>query len=199
MSPSPIENFIVAIDQAWSRDPGPKILLRVIGSTALMLQADYVRGTKDSDVLEAADLTPVVKRELLALAGEDTPLATLNRMYLDIVAGGLPFLPLVPIWHPLEDLSAELAHFRVEALDIVDIVTSKFKRFNSNDQTDIKAMIARDLVKHSALVERFASAVDRFSGDARAEELPRYVKNLHRIERDLFFVEESEIELPDWI
>ena len=57
MSPSPIENFIVAIDQAWTGDPGPKILLRVIGSTALMLQADYVRGTKDSDVLEAADLT----------------------------------------------------------------------------------------------------------------------------------------------
>ncbi|MGA2079014.1 MAG: hypothetical protein ABSH53_00120 [Holophaga sp.] len=74
-------------------------------------------------------------------------------MYLDIVAGGLPFLPLIPIWHPLEDLSAKLAHFRVEALD----------------------------------------------GDARAEDLPRYVKNLHRIERDLFFVEESEIELPDWI
>ena len=34
-----------------------KVRLRVIGSSALMLQTDYARGTKDSDVLETADLT----------------------------------------------------------------------------------------------------------------------------------------------
>lgn len=126
-------------------------------------------------------------------------LAIQHRMYLDIVAGSLPFLPLVPIWHPLEDLSRKLIHFKVEAPDIAGTVASKFKRFNSNDQSDIKAMIARARVDHTTLVERFSSAVDRFSEDARAEDLPRYVRNLHRIERDVFFVEESEIELPGWL
>jgi hypothetical protein len=49
------------------------------------------------------------------------------------------------------------------------------------------------------LVERFRAAVDAFSGDARAEDLPRYVRNLHRVERDFLLVPETEIELPDWI
>jgi hypothetical protein len=40
------------------------------------------------------------------------------------------------------------------------------------------------LIDHARLVERFRSAVDVFSGDARAEDLPAYVKNLNRIERD---------------
>jgi hypothetical protein len=35
--------------------------------------------------------------------------------------------------------------------------------------------------------------------DARAEDLPAYVEHLHRVERDAFGVEETEIELPDWI
>jgi len=38
-----------------------------------LLQTDYVRGTKDSDVLETIDMAPEVKQALLALAGEDTP------------------------------------------------------------------------------------------------------------------------------
>jgi hypothetical protein len=43
------------------------------------------------------------------------------------------------------------------------------------------------------------SIIDSFSMDARAEDLPRYVKNLHTVERDFFGVEESEIELPPWV
>jgi len=196
---SPIEDFLVAIDQAWTGGPGPKIRLRVLGSAALMLQADYVRGTKDSDVLETADLTPEIKTQLLALAGKETALATTHHMYLDIVPRGLPFLPMVPAWHPLAALSQKLTHFEVEVLGVVDTVTSKLKRFSANDQADIKAMVERDLVEHSVLVERFVSAVDRFSGDARAEDLPLYVAHLHRIEREVFIVPESAIELPDWI
>jgi hypothetical protein len=60
-------------------------------------------------------------------------------------------------------------------------------------------MIDRDLVPHDRLVARFRSAVDVFSGDARAEELSRYVRNLHRVERDMLGVRASEIELPGWI
>lgn len=43
------------------------------------------------------------------------------------------------------------------------------------------------------------SAVDRFSGDARAEDLPKYIHHLHHIEREWLLTEESEIELPGWI
>ena len=44
-----------------------------------------------------------------------------------------------------------------------------------------------------------AVVTDAFSTDARAEDLPRYVANLQVIERDVFVVAETEIELicPD--
>jgi len=32
--------------------------------------------------------------------------------------------------------------------------------------------------------------------DARASELPRYIANFHRVERDMLLVPETEIELP---
>jgi hypothetical protein len=35
--------------------------------------------------------------------------------------------------------------------------------------------------------------------DARADHLPRYIANLHRVERDLLGKDETEIELPDWV
>jgi hypothetical protein len=84
-------------------------------------------------------------------------------------------------------------------LDVVDVVVSKLKRLNDNDLADIAAMIDLDLVPHRLLLERFRSAVDAFSGDARASDLPRYVANLHRVERDMIGAEETEIALPSWI
>ena len=39
----------------------------------------------------------------------------------------------------------------------------------------IEAMIARALVPHDLLIERFKRAVEYFEMDARAEELPKYV------------------------
>lgn len=196
---SPIEDFLLAIDRAWQRPSGAKVTLHVIGSTALMLQTDYVRGTKDSDVLEAADLPSDIKAELLALAGRGASLAVSHQMYLDIVPCGLPFLPQAPVWHALHGFSERLVHFQVESLDIVDAVVSKLKRFNTNDQSDVRAMIEKGLVAHEDLVERFKSAVDRFSGDARAHDLPKCVRNLNLIERDLFFEDATAVELPDWI
>jgi hypothetical protein len=60
-------------------------------------------------------------------------------------------------------------------------------------------MIERGLVSHASLVERFESAIDDFSHDARAEHLPRYIRNFNEVERDSLGVDESVIELPDWI
>jgi len=81
----------------------------------------------------------------------------------------------------------------------VDVVVSKLKRFHADDRQDIAAMIDKGLVQHPVLVERFRSAVDRFSHEARADKLPRYVRNLHQVERDQFDVPETPIYLPDWI
>jgi hypothetical protein len=116
-----------------------------------------------------------------------------------VVPNGVPFLPGGPRWHARAELNATLVNFEVEVLDIVDVVVSKLARFHANDQSDVTAMIERNLVTQEDLVSRFRSAVDRFL-DARAEEcLPQYVRNLHRVERDLFGGHESEIELPGWM
>jgi len=55
------------------------------------------------------------------------------------------------------------------------------------------------LLKPGKLAERFQAAVDAFSTDARAEDLPKYVKNLHRVERDFLESAPSDIRLPGWI
>jgi len=53
-------------------------------------------------------------------------------------------------------------------------------------------------VEHARLVERFLSAVDVCSFGANATDLPDYVDNLHRVERDFYAVGETAIELPSW-
>ena len=92
-----------------------------------------------------------------------------------------------------------LKNFSVEVLDVTDVVVSKIKRLNQNDIDDIKAMAGKKLLDQKRLVSRFESAVDLFSADARAEDLPRYIKNLNRVERDFLGATESKIELPDWM
>jgi hypothetical protein len=193
-----IRDFFVEIDSQWPRESN-KVRLSIIGSGALMLQTNYARGTKDSDVFETAELTGGIQRTLLAIAGAGTVLHRRRRMYVDIVASGVPFLPHVPVWRPARGLTEALQCLEVFALDITDVVVSKLKRFIASDQEDIDEMIQRGFVPHERLLERFRAAVDEFSGDARAEELPKYVANLHRVERDMIGVAESEIALPSWI
>jgi hypothetical protein len=60
-------------------------------------------------------------------------------------------------------------------------------------------MVERGIVDHGLLIERFREAVDGYLLDARAEDLPKYVANLHQVQRDLFGVPETEIELPSWL
>jgi hypothetical protein len=163
------------------------------------LQTDYDRGTKDGDVLETAGLTDLVRTELLAVAGVGSELHRRRRFYLQFVAAGLPFLPQVPCWRPIPELSQRLTRFDVVALDVVDVVVSKLKRFHANDRSDISAMVERGLVPHARLVERFVSAADAYTMDARAAALHDYVDHLHEVERDDFGVDETEIDLPDWI
>jgi hypothetical protein len=196
---SAIADFFTEIDRHWKPlEPG-KIKLRVIGSGALLLQTDYHRGTKDGDVLESLELTPDIKERLRTLAGRGSDLHKRTQLYLDIVVSGLPFLPHGPKFHPHEPLNEQLKHFEITTLDVVDVVVTKLKRFNSDDAGDVAAMVAKGLAPHKRLVERFLAAVDAFSLDSRAEDLPKIIKNLHKIERDFFRVPESQIELPDWM
>jgi hypothetical protein len=194
-----IADFFADIDRRWPREPAGKVRLSIIGCGALMLQANYERGTKDSDVFETVDLTETVKRHLLAIAGPGTDLHKRWKLYVDIVANGVPFLPHAPLWHPVSGLNQVLARLEIVVLDVVDVVVSKLKRFHANDQADIDAMVGLDRVPHERLIERFRAAVDEFSGDARADQLPAYVAHLHRVERDMLGVAESTIDLPSWI
>jgi hypothetical protein len=122
-----------------------------------------------------------------------------HRLYVDLVPPGLPFLPQGPAWRLVETLNKSLRHFELSVLDVTDVIVSKLKRFSASDVSDIEAMIDRGLVSHGVLLDRFRSAVDSYSMDARASDLPRYVENLNRVERDMLDVDESAIELPGWI
>lgn len=186
-------------DRAWSETAGPRIALHLIGSTALMLQTNYRRGTKDGDVLQTAALTPAIQRDLLRLAGPASALRSRHRLYLEIVPGGLPFLPQQPRWHDVEFADVTLHHVQLRALDVVDVVVSKLLRMHANDLADIDAMIKLGRVPHASLLDRFRAAVDMFAYDARGPDLPRYIANLHRVERDMLGVDESEITLPGWL
>lgn len=193
------EDFFAEIDAAWRWPQPAKLRLSVIGSAALMMQFDYRRPTNDGDVLETLDLTQTIREQLLTLAGKGTELHRRRGMYLDVVANGIPFLAHTPRWRPLAEPSQRLSHFELVALDVVDVVVSKLKRFHGNDRRDVSSMIERGLIAHDVLVARFRSAVDIFAYDARADDLPAIVRNFHTVERDFLLVPETEIALPSWI
>jgi hypothetical protein len=194
-----IHDFFRDVDRLWKRSTKERVSLRIIGSSALMLQTGYERGTKDSDVLETAGLTQDIKAQLLAVAGQGTALCQKHRLYVDIVPGGIPFLPQRALYHELHELNAGLSHLELSVLDVVDVVVAKLKRFHGDDRSDIEAMVKLDLVPHARLLQRFKEAVDYFLGDAREVDLPRYRRNLNTVERDYLAVEETEIEFPEWI
>lgn len=192
---APIKEFLVEIDAKWKPLGGEPFPLQVIGSAALMLQTDFVRGTKDGDVLESSDGNPGIKEQLEALAGRNTDLHLRHRLYIDVVKEAILFLPPKPVFLPLAKVP--LKNFRLEVLDITDVVLSKLKRLNADDLGDTRAMSARGLIDHPRLVARFRAATDWFGMDARANQLPRTLKNLHTVEREILGVPLSDIELPE--
>lgn len=196
---SKIESFFTELDARWAHPESGRLRLRVIGSAALMLQTGYERGTRDSDILETDDLENGIGPRLLDIAGEGTRMHRRHRMYLDIVARGLPFLPWPPAWHPVTELNRSLEHLELEVLDVVDVVVSKLRRFHPADISDIEAMVDLGRIPHDQLIDRFQRAVESFTMDARAPDLPKIVSNFNRVERDLLGVAESEIDLPGWL
>lgn len=192
-----IEALLEEVDQAWRR-PGPKIGLHIIGSTALMLQTSYDRGTKDSDVLETDEVTDQIVGRLIEIAGPNTVIHRRQGMYVDIVRRGIPFRRQRPVYLPLDQLNMKLVHFEVSAMSVVDVVVGKLARFNANDRSDIDAMVERDLIAHHGLVSCFREALD-FKMDLMAGEFTEYVKHMHAVERDMFDVAETEFDEPSWL
>jgi hypothetical protein len=88
---SAISGLLEDVDLLWQPTRGGTVELHVIGASALLLQSDYDRATKDSDVLETAAIDPRTKAQLLSLAGVGTTLARRHRLYVATVAQGLPF------------------------------------------------------------------------------------------------------------
>lgn len=70
-----LEEFFIAIDHKWKPLGSEPITLNLIGSTALFLQCNYQRGTKDSDILEVYGIPKKVYAELTKLAGIDSRIA----------------------------------------------------------------------------------------------------------------------------
>jgi hypothetical protein len=194
---STIEAFLQDVDAAWRRS-GLRIPLRIIGSTALMLQTSYDRGTKDSDVLETDELTDRIMARLIEIGGPGTEIHKRRGLYVDIVRRGVPFRRQCPVYRPLEQLNAKPRHFEVSAMSVVDVVVSKLARFSANDRSDIDAMIGRELIAHDDVVSCFQQAVE-FRMELTSDEFERYVKHLHAVERDMFDVAETQLEEPSWL
>ena len=192
-----IRQFLAELDARWKPVGAEPFTLQIIGSAALMLQCDYDRGTKDGDILESKDLSPAVKSQLLFLAEKGSGLHKELRIHVDIVRSAILFLPQKPEFHPVPDL--RLKNFSIEALDPVDVALSKLKRFSQSDRNDIRALADRGRLDQKRLLARFEAAIDMFSTDARADEFPLYIKNLHFVEREILGVEPSPVELPDWM
>lgn len=191
-----VEELLRDVDRSWGLAASGKVSLKIIGAGALLLRHGYGGGTRDSDIFETMDLTQQIQDHLLELAGAETALAIRHRMYVQIVDNGIPFLRQRALWHPQTTLNAQLENVQVEALDAVDVVVSKLKRLSPSDAEHIDAMFEQGLVPHASLIACFNEAVNVFLGDAREEDLPRYVANLHRVERDTYGVGPTEIDLP---
>ena len=192
-----IEYFFQELDKAWKPTGVEPILLPVIGSTALFLQCNYDRGTKDSDILEIDDIA--AGKALLKLAGQGSAFAGKHRMHIQLVTRGFPFLPPKAIFHSLDPLNAQLKHFKIEALDVVDVVVSKLKPFRVQDRDDIQAVVNLGLVDPNKLLKRFLLAKEHWLMDSRGRELPSYIENLNLVQRDWLLVPETSIALPDFI
>jgi hypothetical protein len=194
---TPFDDFLIELDHRWVPETNQRICFRVIGSVALMLQADYRRVTKDGDMLETIALTTAIQDRLLALGGKATELAEKHNIYLDIVHSGLPFLPHLPTYHKCSPLNERLVHFEIEVLDVLDVVVTKLKPFRPNDRKDIEAMADLGLVDPELLVERFRSAMDRASMSSCADDFPKYISNLNRVERDWLYTDETVFDLEN--
>lgn len=193
-----VEDFLADVDRQWQGSE-THVPLRLIGSTALLLRTDYQRITDDSDVLQTTEVTDDIKRRLLELAGKKSTLHARHGMYVQVLSTGFPLLAHQPLFHPMAQLNATLQHFEIHALDVVDVVVAKLAPFRQRDRDDIRQMIVRGLVPHDRLVARFKDAVDEYSGGAGAEDIPKFWKNLNQVERDFLEVDETEMELPDWL
>ena len=113
-----VERFLGGIAEAWEGGLVPT--LRIIGSTALMLQTPHTRQTKDSDILETADLGLETQARLLQIGGPGTALARRWKIYVDVVPNGLPFLPLGPCWRDVLVPEAPPT-IRFQALDVTHV------------------------------------------------------------------------------
>lgn len=193
---SPIEQFFLDLNARWAPSDASRLRLAVIGSSALFLQTSYQRGTKDADVLEVPPFDAATAEALLRIAGRGSPLHKRHRIYLEVVRSGVPFLPQNPSWHPAP-FGEQLSNLDLRVLDVVDVVVSKIKRFSANDRADIDAMARHGRLPHAALVERFQDAIEWHKGDASAERIPDYVRNLNQVERDMLGVAESVFDLDD--
>jgi hypothetical protein len=192
-----IEPFLLDLDKDWKALGDEPIVLSVIGSTALFLQSNYQRGTKDTDFLEIQEIPETLSKALLELGGKDSLLHKKYRLFIQIIKRPIPFLPPQPTFIDLNSL--KLNNFRIQVLDVVDVVVSKLKPYRSQDLDDIREMVKRNLVEPDKLLERFLLAKESWLIDSRAPELRTYIENLHEVQREFLRVPETPIDLPSWL
>lgn len=189
-----VEALLRGLDRALAGHAPPRPELRIVGSTALFAQTTWRRGTKDCDAVLTWRFDPDLQARLLGMAGRASPLAIRHGIYLEFVGQGMLLLPPEPNWRPW----LSLANIDLLVLDPTDTCVAKLARLHGDDRHDIEAMVVRGVVSHGQLVERFREAIIQHGQQGMGHKVPRAIENLHRVERDIFLVDESTIAIPDW-
>lgn len=189
-------DFLSELDRAWMSIGVEPIDIKIIGSAAIFLQSNYDRATRDNDVLELDGADSQVYKVLKELAGKNSRLAKRNGIYLDIVPRGLLLLPSDPAFVILE--APEIKNFRLQLLDLHDVVISKLKPYRLQDQEDIRWLVEENLIEAKKLLDRFKSALEAVS-EKNAEFIVECVENFHEVQREFLRTPETPISLPTWI
>jgi hypothetical protein len=191
---TPVDLLFNGIDEALAGGDLKRFSLQLVGSTALFAQTSWARGTRDCDAVRTWAFDGALAERLLALAGPGRPIALHAGLYLELVGQGVLFLPGEPRWKKWRSLRS----FDVEVLHPVDVAVAKLARLNPNDLDDIEALVERNVLTHRQLLDRFRDAAQASAARGMAHKLPLAIRNLHRVERDIFLEAPSPVEVDGW-
>ncbi|MCP5463842.1 MAG: hypothetical protein H7A33_02340 [Deltaproteobacteria bacterium] len=176
------------------------IELNVLGSTALFLQSNYERKTKDIDFFEIEHTSshPSFEASVIQkIGGKASGFHKLHGVFFEFVSKNILFIPQRPIFNTCDNINENFKNILLRVLDVHDVIVSKIKPYRPTDREDIKTMIEQGLVDHQKLVERFKLAMYKWELD-RAYLFKDLIKNLNDMEQSFFEVEPSQFDLPRW-
>ncbi len=181
MGKSEIIQFLQALDEELSRHAreGERLVLHLIGRSALIVRYGLSLATKDVDMVTRTD-TPDLEAKALELFGKGTAQAARWGLYLEGVPPGLPPLP-GSYQKRSADLPGDWKVLRPRQPEPHDLAITKLKRFHAGDREDLRILCdAGDLSREG--LERALDSAYPFGMDEEEEPAYKRVKaNFRRV------------------